>query len=65
VTFLHRELARRSQAAGFDWFDLVPTFRARAAAGEKLIYDRDEHWTERGHVAAAAALLEAGLFAAP
>ncbi len=58
---LARDAASRS---GAQWIDLTPALAAAAARGETVLFAGDEHWTPVGHAAVAAALLDAGVFAA-
>ncbi|MBX3023595.1 SGNH/GDSL hydrolase family protein [bacterium] len=56
------DIARRE---GIAMLDLSQPFRERTAAGERLIYAVDAHWTSAGHRLAADVLLASPIFHAP
>jgi hypothetical protein len=53
-----RRLAEIGKHHGIPVIDLLPAFeRARDASSERLYYERDIHWTPRGHLVAAEEIL--------
>jgi hypothetical protein len=54
-----REAVRRAaEAAGYDFIDLVPAFRAAALRGQLTYYTYDSHWNTQGHALAGATIAE-------
>lgn len=63
VRAVHAMIDDISRREGIPVVDLTPPFRERAAAGSKLVFPIDAHWTPDAHGLAADVLLSSPIFA--
>ena len=57
-------MARLCRELGLECVDVLPEFRRRTEAGERLYFPLDSHWNARGNELAAEALLRTPALAA-